>query len=77
MDRRAEIARLAEGAEAFCARVRHGLASATWEQKRQLIEDLVARVIVRDAEVEIRYVVPTKSGPSGTRACHLHPDYRE
>ena len=77
VDRRAEIARLAKGAEAFCARVRHGLAGATWERKRQLIEDLVARVVVRDAEVEIRYVVPTKPGPSGTRACHLHPDYRE
>jgi site-specific DNA recombinase len=76
VDRRAEIARLAEGAEAFCARVRQGLAQATWEQKRQLIEDLIARVVVRDAEVEIRYVVPTKPGPSGTRACHLHPDYR-
>ena len=77
VDRRAEIARLAEGAEAFCARVRHGLAVATWEQRRQLIEDLVARVVVRGAEVEIRYVVPTKPDPSGTRACHLHPDYRE
>ena len=77
VDRRAEIARLAKGAEAFCARVRHALAGATWEQKRQLIEDLVARVVVRDAEIEIRYVVPTKPDPSATRACHLHPDYRE
>jgi site-specific DNA recombinase len=77
VDRRAEIARLAEGAEAFRERVRHGLAGATWEQKRRLIEDLVARVVVRGAEVEIRYVVPTKSGPNGTRACHLHPGYRD
>jgi site-specific DNA recombinase len=76
VDRQAEIARLAEGAEAFCARVRHGLAQATWEQRRQLIEDLIARVVVRGAEVEIRYVVPTKPGPNGTRACHLHPGYR-
>ena len=76
VDRRAEIARLAEGAEAFCEGVRHALAEANWEQKRQLIEDLIARVIVRGDEVEIRYVVPTKPSPSGIRACHLHPDYR-
>jgi site-specific DNA recombinase len=53
VDQRAEIARLAEGAEVFCRRVRHGLAEASWGQKRQLIEDLVVRVIVRDGKVEI------------------------
>jgi site-specific DNA recombinase len=77
VDQRAEIACLVEGAEAFCARVHHSLAAATWEQKRQLIEDLVARVVVRDAEVEIRYVVPTKPSASGTRASHLYPDHRK
>ena len=77
VDRRAEIARLAQGAEAFCTQIQGRLASATWEEKRQLVEDLIARVIVRGAEVEIRYVVPTKPGPPGLQACHLHPDYRE
>jgi site-specific DNA recombinase len=77
VDQRAEIACLVEGAEAFCARVRHSLAAATWEQKRQLMEDLVARVVVRDAEVEIRYVVPTKPSASGTLASHLYPDHRK
>ena len=76
VDRRAEIARLALGAAAFCERVRQGLAEANQQQKRQLIEDLVVRVVVHDGEVEIRHAIPTKPGPSGTRACHLHPDYR-
>src|SRR3954471_11293790 len=46
--------------EEFCRRVREGLDQATWEQKRQLIEWLVVRVIVTDGEVEIRYAIPTR-----------------
>ena len=76
VDRRAEIARLASSMEEFCTRVRQVLAQATWEQRRQLIECLVARVIVSDGEVEIRYVIPTSPAGEAARFCHLHPGYR-
>jgi site-specific DNA recombinase len=35
----------------------------TFAQRRQLVELLIDRVIANDAQVEIRYVVPT--GPKG------------
>jgi site-specific DNA recombinase len=74
-DRRAEVAGLAAGAEDFCRRVQAGLADATFEQKRHLVELLIDRVVVADGEVEIRYVIPT--GPRGEqgRFCHLRSDY--
>ena len=59
----------------FCQRVRDGLEQATWERKRQLIETLVARVIVTDGEVEIRYVIPTGPAGQAAPACHLRSDY--
>jgi site-specific DNA recombinase len=47
----------------------------TFAQRRQLVELLIDRVVVNDAQVEIRYVVPT--GPKGetTPFCHLRLDY--
>ncbi len=74
-DRRAELAGLAAGIGDFCRRVQAGLADATFEQKRQLVELLIDRVVVTDGEVEIRYVIPT--GPRGEqgRFCHLRTDY--
>ena len=77
VDRQAEIARLWLRLDEFCRRVRDGLAQATWEQKRQLIEWLVARVVVADGEVEIRYVVPTSPAGEATRSCQLRLDHRE
>src|SRR4051794_15908375 len=53
-----------------------GLDQAPWEQKRQLIEWLVVRVIVTDGEVEIRYAIPTSPAGEGTRFCQLRADYR-
>jgi site-specific DNA recombinase len=47
--------------ERFCQRVSQGLEQASWEQKRQLIEWLTARVVVTNREVEIRYVIPTSN----------------
>jgi hypothetical protein len=49
----------------------------TWEQKRQLIEWLVVRVIVTDGEVEIRYAIPTSPAGEASRFCHWHSDYRQ
>jgi site-specific DNA recombinase len=64
-ERQGETADLAAHAEAFCQRVREGLADADFDRKRALIELLVDRVVVTDGAVEIRYVVPT--GPDGER----------
>jgi site-specific DNA recombinase len=54
-ERRTELAGIAGSIEGlFCERVRAGLAEATFEQKRRLVELLVDRVIVTDEEIEIR-----------------------
>ena len=52
-----------------------GLDQAGFEQRRQLVELLIDRVVVTDGHVEIRYVIPTTSGSTKTRFCHLHTDY--
>jgi len=69
------VAALAQGIEAFCQRMHLTLDNLTFAQRRQLVELLIDRVIVNDAQVEIRYVVPT--GPTGetTPFCHLRLDY--
>jgi site-specific DNA recombinase len=76
-ERQGETAGLAAHAEAFCRRVREGLAGADFDQRRALLELLVDRVVVADGEVEIRYAVPT--GPGGEREpfCRLRSDYRD
>jgi site-specific DNA recombinase len=53
----------------------HGLAQATFEQRRALVELLIDRVIVTDGEVEIRYVMPTDRASEQVRFCHLRLDY--
>jgi site-specific DNA recombinase len=75
-DRQAEIARLGLSMEGFRSRVGQGLGQASWEQKRQLVEWLVARVVVTDSEVEIRYVIPTSPAGEATCFCHLRSHYR-
>ena len=56
--------------------MQHGLAQATFEQRRALVELLIDRVIVTDGEVEIRYVMPTDRASEQVRFCHLRLDYR-
>jgi len=75
-ERQGETAGLAAHAEAFCQRVREGLAGADFDRKRALLELLVDRVVVTDGIVEIRYVVPTS--PDGEREpfWRLRSDYR-
>lgn len=70
-----EIAQLAQGAEAFCRRVQQGLEKASFEQKRQLVELLIDRVVVSHELVEIRYVIPTSSKGEQSHFCHLRIDY--
>jgi len=60
--------------EGFCQRVQAGLANTPLEQKRELVELLIDRVIVTGEEVEIRYVIPTSSASEHVRSCHLRSD---
>jgi site-specific DNA recombinase len=75
VQRHDELSAMVESIEAFCQRVAQGLAEATFEQKRQLIELLVDRVVVTGNEVEIRYVIPTSSRSEQAHFCHLRLDY--
>ena len=70
-----ELAGMVKSIEAFCQRVQQGLAEATFEQKRQLVELLIDRVVVTEEEVEIRYVIPTSKSSEQIRFCHLRLDY--
>jgi site-specific DNA recombinase len=74
-DRHREVAGLATSMEAFCARIRTSLASATFEQKRELVMLLIDRVIVTDGDIEIRYVVPTTPASEHIQFSHLRKDY--
>ena len=74
-DRQKELAGLTESITDFCQRVQQGLANATFEQKRQLVELLIDRVVVTNHEVEIRYVIPTSPNGEHMRFCHLRKDY--
>jgi site-specific DNA recombinase len=75
VDRQMELTGLVTSMEDFCQRVQAGLADATFEQKRQLVELLIDRVVVTNEEVEIRYVIPTSSSSEHIRFCHLRKDY--
>ena len=70
-----QLAGMVQSIEAFCQRVQHGLSEATFEQKRQLIELLIDRVVVTSEEVEIRYAIPTSPKGESIRFCHLRLDY--
>ncbi|GHO42240.1 recombinase family protein [Ktedonospora formicarum] len=69
------LAAQVQSIEAFCQRVQLGLAEATFEQKRQLIELLIDRVVVTDGEVEIRYVIPTSPSSEQLHFCYLRLGY--
>jgi site-specific DNA recombinase len=75
VNRQAEVATLVTSIEEFCQRVQQGLAQATFERKRQLVELLIDRVVVTNGDVEIRYVIPTSPSSEHVRFCHLRKDY--
>jgi hypothetical protein len=60
---------------AVLEQLRVGLDQAGFEQRRQLVELLIDRVVVTDGQVEIRYVIPTTDHSTKTRFCHLRTDY--
>jgi site-specific DNA recombinase len=70
-----QLAALAGSLEEFCHRVQAGLQTATFAQRRELVELLIDRVIVTGEEVEIRYVLPTSSTSEQTHFCQLRLDY--
>jgi hypothetical protein len=75
VQRHDEMAAMVQSIEAFCQRVAQGLAEATFDERRQLIELIVDRVVVTGEEVEIRYVIPTSQNSEQVRFCHLRLDY--
>jgi site-specific DNA recombinase len=75
VSRHSHVAQLTSSMEEFCRRVQSGLANATFEQRRQLVELLIDRVVVTDEQVEIRYVIPTSPASEKIRFSHLRSDY--
>jgi site-specific DNA recombinase len=75
VDRHQELAGMIISIEGLCQRVSSGLQEATFEQKRQLVELLIDRVVVTNGEVEIRYVFPTTPQSEHVRFGHLRTDY--
>ena len=71
-----EISSIANSIEVFCFKIQPILEDATFEQKRQLVELLIDRVVVFDEQVEIRYVVPTNPGGPHVPFCQLYAAYR-
>ena len=74
-EKRLEVAAVSASIETFCQRIQQGLDQATFEQRRQLVELLIDRVVVDNDQVEIRYVIPTSKAGEQTRFCHLRADY--
>src|SRR5918912_201451 len=62
VDRQAALAGWATSAADFCRRVRASLAGADFEQKRQLVELLIDRVLVSDGEVETSSSIAAVAG---------------
>ena len=73
--RRHELAGAVGRVEDYCRRIEDSLAGAPFEQRRRLVELLIDRVIVTDAEVEVRYVIPTNASSEHGRFCHLRTNY--
>jgi site-specific DNA recombinase len=75
VDRQKELAGLQDSVVHFSQRIQVGLENASFEQKRKLIELLIDRVVVKDGDVEIRYIIPTNPESEHIRFCQLHKDY--
>jgi site-specific DNA recombinase len=70
-----EVRALAGPMTALCARLRTGLETATFAQRRELVELLIDRVVVTDSELEIRYVIPLTEASTATPFGQLGADY--
>ena len=74
-ERLVEVSATAQSMTQVLEQLRVGLDQASFEQRRQLVELLIDRVVVTDGHVEIRYVIPTTDHSTKTRFCHLRTDY--
>jgi site-specific DNA recombinase len=74
-ERLVQVSAIAHSMTAVLEQLRVGLGQASFEQRRQLVELLIDRVVVTDGQVEIRYVIPTTDHSTKTRFCHLRTDY--
>jgi site-specific DNA recombinase len=74
-EQRLELRAITDGIQAFCQTVRAGLATATFAQRRLLVELLIDRVVVTDDKVEIRYVLPTSPDGPHPPFCQLRKDH--
>jgi site-specific DNA recombinase len=70
-----QVSATAQSMTQVLEQLRVGLGQATFEQRRQLVELLIDRVVVTDGQVEIRYVIPTTHHSTKTRFRHLRTDY--
>jgi site-specific DNA recombinase len=74
-ERLVEVSGITRSMTQVLQQLRVGLGQAGFEQRRQLVELLIDRVVVTDGQVEIRYVIPTTPSSTKTRFCHLRTDY--
>lgn len=75
-EHRQYLAQLTTSVENLGLRIQQTLAVATFEQKRQLVELLIDRVVVNEEQVDIRYAIPLTPESENLRFCHLRSDYR-
>jgi site-specific DNA recombinase len=61
VDRHKQLESYLTHVQEYCEQVQKGLREASFEQKRELLELLVERIIVSNEQVEIRYVIPVNS----------------
>jgi site-specific DNA recombinase len=76
VNQHAQAAQRIESVKAFAERISPTLEDATFEQKRQLVELLIDRVVVTNDDVDIRYAIPLTPESEQVRFCHLRSDYR-
>jgi site-specific DNA recombinase len=69
------VENIARSATEILNQLSRGLEQASFEQRRELVELLIDRVVVTDDAVEIRYVIPTTDASTHTRFCQLRTDY--
>src|SRR6266568_3945755 len=69
------VENIARSAAQILEQLSRGLGQASFEQRRELVELLIDRVVVTDDAVEIRYVIPTTEASTRTRFCQLRTDY--
>jgi site-specific DNA recombinase len=73
-ERLVQVSAVAQSTTQVLKGLRVGLGQAGFEQRRQLVELPIDRVVVTDGQVEIRYVIPTTPASTQTRLCHLRTD---